>query len=62
MGKVLGIKNWGYFIKVDPDKVDKKSNELTDENSKVYTYIVMPRLGMNLHNIFIKRKGHFTLE
>lgn len=64
---MLGIKDWGHFIRVDPAKVEEQScvasNELLNQsNSEIFTYVVLPRLGTNLNHLFNKRKGQFTKE
>ena len=47
-------------MKADPLKFDKTNRELNEHNSKIYTFIVMPQLGMNLQDLFAKRNAHFT--
>lgn len=58
------MQSCGHFDMVDgkdiPDESDKLS--LTDSNTQVYSYIVMPRHGPNLSTIFQERAGNFTGE
>lgn len=62
-GSILEIVDHGHFVMIDTDKVkDGSPFECTDENSKVFTYVVTPRLGKNLDKIFDKRKYSFTRE
>ena len=35
---------------------------LSDDNCKVYSYLVMPRYGINLETLFMKRNEKFTKE
>lgn len=62
-GSILEIVDYGNFVWIDIDKVkDGKTLELKDENSKIFAYVVMPRLGKTLDKLFCKRKYRYTKE
>ena len=43
-------------------KMSKNDLKVKKENTTIYMYVVMPRLGMNLHELFNKKNGSFTEE
>ena len=62
-GKILKVLHWGYLIMVDGQKIEKTdASELDYSNAKIFTYVVMPRLGKNLDKVSKKRKAQFTKE
>ena len=62
-GKMLKVLDQGYFVMVDTEKVKKTDAvDLDENNSRIFTYVIMPRLGKNLDKVFKKRKAQFTKE
>ena len=61
-GKTPEIKDWGQFIMIDSHNLKKDSDclDLTDDNAIIFSYMVMPKYGMTLHDLFQARKGHFS--
>ena len=43
-------------------KVSKNDLKVKKESTTIYMYVVMPRLGMNLHDFFTQKKASFTEE
>ena len=58
-GKTPEIKDWGQFILIDSHNLKKESDslDLTDDNAIIFSYMVMPKYGMTLHDLFQARKG-----
>ena len=42
--------------------MSKNDLKVKKENTTIYMYVVMPRLGMNLHDFFSQKKASFTEE
>ena len=60
-GKILKVLHSGFFVMVDTEKVKKtEAIELKENNSRIFTYVIMPRLGKNLDKLFKKIKAQFT--
>lgn len=61
-GKTPEIKDWGQFILIDSHNLKKESDslDLTDDNAIIFSYMVMPKYGMTLHDLFQARKGQFS--
>ena len=52
---------------MDSSKLDSNKSNVNDlehikKNSIAYSYMVMPRYGLNLHELFALRKGRFSTE
>lgn len=58
-GRTPEIKDYGQFILIDSANVQKDAAtlDLTDDNAVIFSYMVMPRYGMTLHDLFESRKG-----
>ena len=58
------MRDQGYFVLVDTKKLEKTKDEddmqLNIHNSKIYMYIVMPRYGMNLSQLFKEQSYLFS--
>ena len=54
-GSILEIVDHGHFLGVDSEKLDECNNEISDKNSKFFSYVVMPRFSMNLQTLFKNR-------
>ena len=61
LGNISSIEHCGYFVLVDSSKL-KSDMKFNEENSKIYTYLVMPRLGMNLLDLLRARDINYTEE
>ena len=57
------IKDWGHFILVDSSKLSQGPSTtiyLSDSNCLTFSYMVMPKYGTTIHELFHARKGRFT--
>ena len=55
------IVDWGLILLADSSKLEQSEKELlNDNNSNFFSYIVMPRYGTSLEQLFAKRKFKFT--
>ena len=53
LGATPEIVHWGHFLVMDSNKInsniDLDNFDLIKANSVTYSYMIMPRYGMNLH-------------
>ena len=61
-GKMLQIIDHGFCVLFNAGEVSEDKLMLDESNAKIYSYVIMPRLGKNLDTIFRKRNFEFTKE
>lgn len=62
MGKTPQIKDHGQFIMIDSQAIENgsKTLDLTDDNAVVFSYMVMPKYGSTLQDLFEEKEGQFS--
>ena len=64
LGKVAELVKWGefYHVTLDGKYWSGNSQVFTEDNFTPCLYMIMPRYGMNLEKLFLKRKMQFSEE
>lgn len=62
LGKTPEVKAYGLLISIDSDKAQLSTELLleNEDNYKVFSYVIMPRYGLNLEDLFDARGNQLT--